>query len=183
MTSTPEISLIVARDLNGVIGVNGISNLPWHYEGDLKHFKDCTQGHGVIMGSKTWESLPKKPLPDRQNWILSRDFNYRQQLKKEYPEIHTAGSIDIIHTVSPPNGVWWVMGGAQIYEAILPYAHSIEMTIIPEEVEGDNLIYFPEISDDEWIARQHYRHPYNDKLKCTRYERSSYPDYFPAVRV
>ena len=74
MSVTPKLTLVVAVARNGVIGRDGA--LPWRISSDMKHFKAATMGKPVLMGRKTWESLPKKPLPGRQNLILTRDANF-----------------------------------------------------------------------------------------------------------
>jgi dihydrofolate reductase len=128
---TPRLHLIYARAANGVIGNN--NTLPWHLPEDLAHFKRTTLGCPVIMGRKTWDSLPPKfrPLPGRLNIVVSRD-----------PAWHAAGalhasSIDAALALCPPGSDAWVIGGAQIYAQALPLASSVVITEIDRVFEGD----------------------------------------------
>ena len=128
---TTRLHLIYARAANGVIGKNNA--LPWHLPEDLAHFKRTTLGCPVIMGRKTWDSLPPKfrPLPGRLNIVVSRD-----------PAWHAAGalhaaSIDAARALCPPGSDAWVIGGAQIYAQALPLAGSVVITEIDHAFEGD----------------------------------------------
>lgn len=177
MSSKAKITLIAAMSRNGVIGRNG--DLPWNtpelrpqVKGDLKLFKEHTKGHAIVMGRKTWESLPKKPLPGRQSWVLSRSKQFRDEVRAEYPGVQAMGSHDcLFETVRAPTGHWYVIGGAQIYEAVMPHADFIELTIIPMKFTDGDLVYFPRIDDQEWALDHTCVHPYNPSLKCARYKR------------
>ena len=108
-----EVHLIVAIGEDGAIGKNG--DLIWKISDDLKRFKSLTSGHPVIMGRKTWESLPKRPLPGRRNIILT----HRKDFQGEGAEIVNSieEAIRITENEEP-----FVIGGAQIYKLFLPYA-------------------------------------------------------------
>lgn len=134
-----RLNLIYARAANGVIGKDNA--MPWHLPEDLAHFRRCTQCCPVIMGRKTWESLPPKfrPLPGRLNIVLTRDANTAEQLRAEGATALT----DLQHAVnhcgqlpSTPSEVW-VMGGAQIYAQALPLAQRVVVTEIQQDFEGD----------------------------------------------
>lgn len=127
----PRLHLIYARAANGVIGING--TLPWHLPEDLAHFKRCTMGCPVIMGRKTWDSLPAKfrPLPGRLNVVVTRQPDWHEngaqpasnlpealQLCEQFPDV-------------------WVIGGAQLYALTEPLAHSAVVTEIEKAFEGD----------------------------------------------
>ena len=126
-----RLHLIFARSRNGVIGRDNA--LPWHLPEDLAHFKRCTLGCPVIMGRKTWDSLPArfKPLPGRSNIVLSRQ-----------PGWHAAGAtvaadLDAALVLCADAPDAWVIGGAQLYALALEHAHSAEVTEIDTELEGD----------------------------------------------
>lgn len=126
------LSLIVAHDENRLIGRAG--DLPWRLPNDLKHFKALTLGHTVLMGRKTWESLPRRPLPGRVNRVLSRDADYRAEGAEVFNSLEAA--------LSPPaHGLLFVIGGAALYEACLPFAHTLHLTLVQTEAEGDT--WFP----------------------------------------
>ena len=123
--------MIFARSANGVIGVNG--SMPWHLPEDLAHFKKLTLGHPVIMGRKTWDSLPPKfrPLPGRQNVVITRQADWQVQ------GVLSADSLqDALAHCSGADEVW-IIGGAQIYAQAEPLASRIEVTLIDKDFEGD----------------------------------------------
>lgn len=126
------IGLIWARSANGVIGRDG--TLPWRLPEDLHHFRTVTAGTTVLMGRRTWESLPPRfrPLPDRRNLVLSRTPLSGAQTFADLPQALAAASGDL-----------WVIGGAAVYRAALPVADRIEVTEIRERFDGD--AYAPDI--------------------------------------
>ena len=139
----PRVNLIYARAANGVIGNN--NTMPWHLPEDLAHFKRLTQGHPVIMGRKTWDSLPPKfrPLPGRANVVITRQ-----------PDWQAAGAAaasslaDALKLCAQAEEVW-VMGGAQIYAQAEPLAERIEVTEIAMDFEGD--VFAPPLGP-QWTA-------------------------------
>ena len=136
-----QINLIwaQARDAQGrpVIGKDG--KMPWHLPEDLAHFKKTTLGHPVIMGRKTWDSLPARfrPLPGRLNVVISSDAVTRENLRKigSSPAQNLREALSICEQ-SGHHEVW-VMGGAQIYAQALPWAHKLVVTEIDAAFEGD----------------------------------------------
>jgi len=136
------ISIIVAIAKNRAIGKD--NQLLWHLSYDLKRFKKLTEGHIVIMGQKTFESLPKKPLPNRTNIVITDDFEYEQE------GVTLAYSITdslVIAKNSNIEGEVFIIGGASIYRQFLPLADKFYITQIDKEFEGD--VYFPEL-DESW---------------------------------
>ena len=137
----PNLSIIVAIAQNGAIGKN--NDLLWHLGSDLKRFKQLTMGHPVVMGRKTWESLPKKPLPGRQNIVMTNN-----------PDFEAEGAT-VVHSV---NGLFkalkdcdeevFVMGGAAIYEALLPFTKRLYITRVYRDYDAD--VYFPTIDMSEF---------------------------------
>jgi dihydrofolate reductase len=141
------LHLILARARNGVIGAN--NQLPWHLPEDLAHFKRTTLGCPVIMGRKTWDSLPPqfRPLPGRLNVVVTRqaDWNALGALR--------AGSITEAMTLCPPETDAWVIGGAEIYAQALPWASTAVVTEIDQDFEGD--AFAPALNDDwQEVARE-----------------------------
>lgn len=122
-----EIVLVVAISDNGVIGKDG--TIPWHISEDMKRFKALTMGHTLVMGRKTWESLPKKPLPGRVNVVLTRQKDWRAQ------GAQTASSLG--QATSGTSGTVMIIGGAEIYERALPLASRIELTEVHRDFDGD----------------------------------------------
>ncbi|MCM3886506.1 dihydrofolate reductase [Frankia sp. R82] len=120
------IGLVWAQSANGVIGRDGA--LPWHLPEDMAHFRALTTGATVLMGRRTWESLPPRfrPLPGRRNLVLSRTAQPSVEAFPDLPRALAAASGDL-----------WVIGGATVYQAALPYADRIVITEIRELFDGD----------------------------------------------
>ncbi len=122
-----EIVLVVAIADNGVIGKDG--GIPWHISEDMKRFKALTMGHTIVMGRKTWDSLPKKPLPGRVNVVVTRQKDWKCE------GAVTASSLG--QATSGTSGTVMVIGGAEIYERALPLASRIELTEVHKDFDGD----------------------------------------------
>jgi len=131
----PKLTLVVAVARNGVIGRNGA--LPWRLSSDMKRFKAATMGKPVLMGRKTWDSLPKKPLPGRQNLILTRDANFKAQDAWIYTDL--AAMLAAARARAQASGAEeaCVIGGAQLYNATLLRADRIILTEVNLQPEGD----------------------------------------------
>jgi dihydrofolate reductase len=147
------ISFIVAMDKNRVIGNK--NRLPWHLPADLQYFKRVTMGHPVIMGRKTYESIGR-PLPGRENIILTRDENY------------TVDGCTVLHSVSDikelekqNNDELFVIGGAEIFKETFTIANRLYITMIEEEFEGDT--YFPNFDKNEWVLVSKEKGPRDEK--------------------
>jgi dihydrofolate reductase len=153
------ISFVVAMDENRVIGANG--RIPWHLPDDLKWFRDVTLGKPVIMGRKTYESIPTKfrPLPGRHNIIVTRQPNY------------TAPGATITHTVAAAihaaGNVAEIIigGGGELYRQLLPQADRLYLTLVHGRFTGDAT--FPTLNMAEWQEQFRQHHPPD--------ERHSYP--------
>lgn len=131
-----DISLILAMADNGVIGNKG--GIPWRLPEDMRHFKSLTLGKPNIMGRKTWESLPKKPLPGRTNIIVTRDRNYRAEGATVVATIDEA--LGRAKAENPEEIM--IIGGAEIYRASLPRATRIHLTEIHADIKGDTTFKF-----------------------------------------
>lgn len=125
------ISLILARADNGVIGDKG--GLPWRLSDDLRRFKALTMGKPCIMGRKTWQSLPKKPLPGRTNIVVTRDKTFSVEGAVCAPSFDAA--LAIAAQENPAEIM--VIGGGEIYAAALPHAKRVYLTQIHADVAGD----------------------------------------------
>jgi dihydrofolate reductase len=130
-----RLHLILARASNGVIGKDGA--LPWHLPEDLAHFKRTTLGCPVIMGRKTWDSLPPRfrPLPGRTNVVVTRQDNWSQNGALRAQNVRDA--LFICEQLQPAPQHVWVIGGAQMYEEALPLASTAVITEIDAPFEGD----------------------------------------------
>ena len=144
-----NINMIFARSANGVIGNNNA--LPWHLPEDLAHFKKLTFGCPVIMGRKTWDSIPPKfrPLPGRTNIVVTRQSDWQ-------PEgANTAGSLQAALAQCQTASNVWIIGGAQIYAQAEPLAIRIEVTDIYKTYEGDA---FAPVLGAQWQQGQKQHH-------------------------
>ncbi len=135
------LNLIFARARNGVIGHN--NTLPWHLPEDLAHFKATTLGQPVIMGRKTWDSLPVKfrPLPGRMNIVVTRQTDWHSD------GAHVVHSVDEALQACPTDAQPWVIGGAELYRMAMPLVTRVVVTEIDAEYEGD--AFAPEL-DASW---------------------------------
>jgi dihydrofolate reductase len=144
-----NINMIYARAANGVIGHNNA--MPWHLPEDLAHFKKLTLGFPVIMGRKTWDSIPPKfrPLPGRTNIVVTRQTDWQ-------PEgANTASSLQAALAQCQASSDVWIIGGAQIYAQAEPLAKRIEVTEIAQDFVGD--AYAPVLGAD-WLASAREQH-------------------------
>lgn len=146
----PEIVLIVARAENGVIGKDG--GLPWRLPADLKHFKAVTMGTPMVMGRRTFESLPGL-LPGRRHIVLTRESGWR------------AEGAEVVHSVDEAIAAAQgpslsVIGGADIFRLFLPLAGRIELTEVHADIEGDTTI--PPFDPADWREASREDHPAAD---------------------
>jgi dihydrofolate reductase len=160
-----DIAIYVAIAENGVIGRDG--GLPWRLSADMRRFKADTMGKPIVMGRKTWESFPRKPLPGRQNIVITRDRAYR------------AEGAEIVHSLEEAlararegdmaaAGETGVIGGAEIFAQALPLADRLHITHVLASVEGD--VLFPPIDPAEWRVIRQQDIPAGEKdSHATRY--------------
>ncbi len=148
-----RITLVVAAAANGVIGKDG--GLPWDLPSDLKRFKELTLGKPILMGRKTWESLPRRPLPGRDNLVVSRQVASRSQ-----PSVAEEGALWF--SGLDPAIAWaeqagreelCVIGGADLFMAALPRATRLHLTRIDQDIDGDTRL--PPLGEgwtDRWVS-------------------------------
>lgn len=145
------VSAIVAIGQNNAIGKN--NQLLWHLPNDLKHFKDITSGHTIIMGRKTFDSVGK-PLPKRRNIIITRQ------------DISIEGA-EVVHTIDEALALChgeeevFIGGGAEIYKMAMPKTDRIYLTIVHQNFDAD--AYFPEIDQNEWKETEREDHAADEK--------------------
>ena len=160
-----RLAIVAAVARNGVIGAGNA--LPWHLPEDLKHFKALTTGHAVIMGRKTWESLPPRfrPLPGRRNIVVTRDKTYRAEGAVVVHSIEEA-------TAKVSGSEAFVIGGAELYALALPIADRLELTEIDADIEGD--AFFPPLDRAQWreAARKAGAGEGDLRYAFVRYERT-----------
>lgn len=135
------ITLVYAQELEGGIGLN--NEMPWYLPNDFKHFKSTTMGHTILMGRKTFESMNQRLLPGRKSVVLTTQANYGKDIE----------GLVTIHTIDEAlnlakNTDLMVIGGAEIYKAMLPYADQIIRTVIEERFDVDT--YVSEINRRDW---------------------------------
>ncbi|MBN2866557.1 MAG: type 3 dihydrofolate reductase [Thiotrichales bacterium] len=148
-----RIALIAAMAKNNVIGKD--NDMPWHLPDDLKFFKSKTVGKPVIMGRKTFESIGSRPLPNRPNFVISRN-----------PDLVCAGatvfaSVDEALASLPETEEVIIMGGGQLYEQMLPRADRLYVTMIDAEIEGDT--FFPNWQALAWKTLEAVHHAIDER--------------------
>ncbi len=155
--------LIVAMTEDRVIGKDG--GLPWHYPEDMEHFRQKTIGNSVLMGRKTYESLPEnyKPLPKRQNIVLTRD---KIETDKD---IHIANNLDEAFKIAEKySDKIYIIGGERVYKQTLDIVDKLIITEIHKEYKGDT--YFPEWDKDNWKV---IKRDDKDEISFVEYKRKS----------
>ena len=143
MSETQEVVLVLARADNGVIGKDG--GLPWRLPADLKHFKALTLGHPMIMGRKTFDSLPGL-LPGRRHIVLTRDKGWSGEGAEVAHDVPSA-----LNIAGGPAAM--VIGGAEIHHLFLPQADRIELTEVHIDASGDAAIPYPDATQWQEAAR------------------------------
>lgn len=158
-----QIALVVARGSNGVIGRDG--NLPWRIRSDLQRFKAVTIGKPCIMGRKTWESLPLRPLPGRLNLVLTKDESYHESEKAKgcvvVTSVDEALSMAREQAADDDVNEICVIGGAAIFEAALPRAKRLYITEVDAAPDGD--VLFPAFNEADWTETLNEAHPAGEK--------------------
>lgn len=175
-SGTPVVALIWAEAKGGVIGADG--TMPWHLPEDLRHFRELTGTSPVIMGRRTWESLPERfrPLPGRLNIVVTR------QHKLEIPGASRTHTLEDavehaakIHESTGGTGLVWIIGGGQLYRQSVPLATRVEVTQIDLTVPGDTVAPF---LDESW--KEHIN-PWQISTTGLRYRFVSYSRRSPQV--
>ncbi len=163
-----KLSLIAARARNGAIGKDG--KLLWRLADDLAFFKSTTLDHPIIMGRKTWESLPKRPLPGRENIILTRDWSYQAPGARVFTALRPA--IETGKALAQAGGKRevFIIGGEALYAASLPMADLVYLTEVEAEIDGD--AFFPDFDEARF-----------EELSVARFEADERNDFAFRVRV
>lgn len=148
------ITMIAAAAENDALGMN--NQLLWHLPDDFKRFKTLTTGHKIIMGRKTYESFPK-PLPNRTHIIITRDKGYNV----DFPDCIVVGSMkEALENVRDEEQSF-IIGGGEIYQLGMEFAHKIELTRVHENIDGDT--FFPKIDETVWKLVAEEYHPKDEK--------------------
>ncbi|HUQ11309.1 MAG TPA: dihydrofolate reductase [Steroidobacteraceae bacterium] len=148
----PIITLVVAAADNGTIGRD--NQLPWHLPDDLKRFKQLTLGKPIVMGRKTFESIGK-PLPGRQNIVVTRDANYRRD------GVTVAHDVDAAARAAGDATEIMIIGGAELFRLFLPRAGRVHLTRVHGDVAGD--IKWPDLDTDIWRVVASESHPADER--------------------
>ena len=158
-----KITLVAAIASNNVIGKE--NSLPWNIPEDLKRFKQMTSGHTILMGRKTFDSIGR-PLPNRQNIVMTKDENFEQEGIKVINDFDEA-----LELIKESNEDVFVIGGSKIYELFEPVANSLAITRILKDFEGD--AFFPDINWDLWqIEKEEKFFDEKSKIECKLIEYS-----------
>jgi dihydrofolate reductase len=128
---------------NGVIGI--ADALPWHLPTDMRHFRELTTGHTIVMGRRTFETLPR-PLPNRRNVVVTRDRAYQARGALVVYDLDEAISL------APNDDEVFVVGGGEIYKQAMPRADRLYLTVVHADLEGDT--FFPKFTEADWILKE-----------------------------
>lgn len=148
------ISFIFAMDEQGAIGKE--NNLPWHIPDDLRHFKRITMGHPIIMGRKTYESIGK-PLPGRENIVITRSMNFTAPGCKIFQDIN-----ELLDYCKEKDEEYFIIGGAEIFRLFLPYVDKMYVTKIYHEFNGD--VFLPNLDWNAFIPVTQEKGPKDEKV-------------------
>ncbi|MGD2118760.1 MAG: dihydrofolate reductase [Chromatiales bacterium] len=148
----PLISIVAAMAKNGVIGID--NRLPWHLPDDLKHFKQLTLDKTIVMGRNTWESLPGL-LPRRRHIVISRRADYQAE------GAEVMHSITDVLAATKDEAEIFIVGGANLYAQMLPYAQRMYLTEIDAEIDGD--AFFPAWDAQQWHCEQRQLHAADER--------------------
>ncbi len=151
----PRVAIIVAVDEQNGIGRKG--GLLCHLPADLKHFKEVTTGHVIIMGRKTYESLPKGALPNRRNIVLTSD-----EKTENYPGCTVVRSLEEAFAYGNEEETLCIIGGEQVYRASLHLADRLYMTRVHHTFNGADT-FFPKVNTNEWVLVEEKRHEKDEK--------------------
>lgn len=157
------LAIIVAHDPDLVIGKEG--GLPWHYSEDLNYFREVTMGHPMLMGRGVFEELEERPLPGRENIVLSRT--------RDYDHVPTFSSVSeaLEYLENRGEDLVFIIGGGEVYRQMLPQTDRLYVTEIHQRYEGDT--YFPEYRDDIGTAWREVKRNDGEDLSFVVYERIS----------
>ena len=144
-----QIHAIVAVDENWAIGRQG--DLLCHLPADMRHFKQVTMGSSIVMGRKTFESFPRRPLPGRQNIVITRNAGW------QYPGVTVVHSVEEAIAAAETDTVY-IIGGAQVYELALPLVEVLHLTVIHARWASADA-FFPALDMSEWqeVSREHHQ--------------------------
>lgn len=154
----PALAIVVARAANGVIGRDG--DLPWRLKSDLALFKANTLGKPIIMGRKTWDSLPRKPLPGRMNVVLTRDQSFEPEGAIACETWMEAVQMAKEQAADDSVDEVCVIGGRALFELALPKAKRLYLTEVDAQVDGD--VHFPVFDENAWTEVRREAHAAGD---------------------
>jgi dihydrofolate reductase len=159
-TRLRRVGILVAVSPEGVIGQDG--KIPWRHPGDQRRFKRLTLGTTVVMGRATWLSLPKRPLPDRRNVVLTSN-----------PIEGVLCFPDLPSALASCSGDVWIIGGARAYAEAMDIADIIDVTYVPDSVQGPGTVTFPPIDPRRFEAGELLAHEDEDGLARRVFTRRS----------
>jgi dihydrofolate reductase len=145
-----NVGLIWAQTPDGVIGAGNA--IPWRVPEDVAHFKATTHGQPVVMGRKTWESLPPRfrPLPGRRNIVVTRDPRWAAEGAERAGSVTEALEFAAAPSPAAASGMVWVIGGAEVYRAAMEHAATLWVTEVDATVDGD--VYAPDVDAASWTV-------------------------------
>lgn len=165
-----EISLLVA-----ITQAGGVVRNPWDYAGHRRIVEQFLTEHYVLMGRETWFDFPFKENKQITPWVVSDNAEFQMQTRMLHSHAQCVDDLSCIPTVYPPKGIWWVLGGVSLFNYLLPFAYSIEATLVDDAPSAVNLF-----GQTKFCSIHRCPNPYQATLECVRYERD--PDNFSRPR-
>lgn len=159
------VALIAAMSEDRVIGRD--NQIPWHYPADLKRFRTLTTGHTVIMGRRTFASIGGRALPNRLNIVLTRGT----PPGPDRPNLLFRSALNA--ALLDAQGTAWIIGGRDVYEAALPIADQIDLTLVPDRPDPASAVLFPEIDPATFSECARFPHPEDARLSVVQYARTA----------
>lgn len=140
---------------------------PWRYKGFHKMSLAFLENQYVIMGREAWFDFPYKDDTSFTPWIISSNQRFQLRTRATHGHVFFTDDLSLLDTVLPPKGIWWILGGFQLYRSVLPRCHSVETVVVSDAIGAVDLL-----SAQNFVTAHQCINPYDRKQKCVRYERA-----------
>lgn len=140
---------------------------PWRHAGFLTMARHFLKGHTVLMGREAWFDFPLKDDQSITPWVLSSNQGFQLRTKAQYPHVHFTDDTNVLCAAQPLKGIWWVLGGFDLYRSVFNYCHSIEAVVVNSTIGAVDLL-----SNQNLLPTHSCVNPFDRQQKCVRYERT-----------
>lgn len=152
--------------LAGMCSTGRLLQDPWRHKGFAMMAQAFIRGHPVLMGREAWFDFPFKNDESITPWVLTENLGFQVRTRAQYSHVRFAEDLEVIQSLVPLKGIWWVLGGFSVYKEVFPFAHSVEAVVVTDST-----------GTVDWQRTQHFDvvhscpNPFDRNLKCARYER------------